>query len=144
MAKFSRDKGKRFERRIAKIIRERWPQLKDEIRRSIQSREAEESDVTGLPGFWLECQDAATPTPAAKLEQAIGDSEDGTKGMPVAITHKTKTRTIEVSLRLADLLALAHKNDAGYGSVWSHRVQIDLETFLKLVEDGNEWGNDDE
>ena len=106
MGKMQREKGKRFERLIAKKLREVFPEYTEEIRRSVQSREAEESDVTGLPGFWVECQDAIKPTPLKKLEQAERDvtaNKLNGKILPIAITHKKNTTEIHVTMRMHHL-----------------------------------------
>lgn len=137
MGKFSRDKGKRFERKIASILRARFPEHAMNIRRSIQSRQAEESDVTGIPGLWLELQDAADPTPDDKLAQAIGDAPPG--DLPVAITHKTRTKSVEVSLRLRDFLTLSCAAGSPTPPLDTARVQVDLETFLVMVERAKPW-----
>lgn len=140
MGKFSRDKGKRYERKIARRLRERFPELADNIRRSIQSREAEESDVTGVPKIWLECQDAAKPTPRAKLLQAIEDVRaNNIDAIPVAITHKTRSKTDEVTMLADDFYAFFKKAVKAKPCVGDIRVQIDLESFLTLLEITKPW-----
>jgi hypothetical protein len=132
MSKFSRDKGKRYERKIARALRQRFPELSDEIRRSIQSRQAEESDVTGLPDFWLECQDAQTPTPLKKLQQAERDvSVNGLNVIPVAITHKTRSKDHSVTMRLPSLMSMLKNNGLENAEVI---VTISFADFLELVE----------
>jgi hypothetical protein len=138
MGTLSRTKGKVFERSIATMIRARWPWLAERIRRSIQSRAAEESDVTGLPGFWLECQDASEPTPVEKLEQAERDvfaSTTRREDCPVAITHKKRARSIQATLRLHELIALSQdpKRKAQTKN-FNIPVTIDLHAFFDLVD----------
>ena len=147
MGKFSRNKGATYERKIATLLRERFPQFKEDIRRSVQSREAEESDVTGIPGLWLELQHAANPTPDAKLKQAIRDHPPGTK--PIAITHKTRSKSTEVSMQLITLIQLyklmVKKANPGIpASLLKVRVQLDLEPFLQLIDRGRPWEEYDE
>lgn len=142
MGKFSRSKGKRFERRIATELRERFPQFAELIRRSIQSRQAEESDVTGIPGLWLECQDSVEPTPFDKLEQAIRDvTANESKSIPVAITHKTRTQSIEVTLRATDFIWMTEASNGKLSDSWLEKVtvQISWEAFLDLVEKFQPW-----
>ena len=106
MGKMQREKGKRFERQIANALRKFFPEHAEEIRRSIQSREAEESDVTGLPGLWIECQDAILPTPLKKLEQAERDVSSNNLELdiiPIAVTHQIRAKAIHVTLRLSHL-----------------------------------------
>ena len=135
MGKLSRNKGKTFERQIASLIRSRFPHLAENIRRSIQSRKAEESDVTGLPGFWLECQDAIDPTPLAKLEQAERDSlasETRKADHCVAITHRIRGRVIYATMRLETVVALSWVTDAAltHGLI---PITMTLDDFFTLI-----------
>lgn len=149
MGKLSRRKGQTFERKIAKILRERFPQFAGGIRRSIQSREAEESDVTGIPGLWLELQHAAVPTPNLKLIQAIRDVvEADVNRLPVAITHKTRTKSIEVTMRAEDLVWMYMQAQSVPGAMPAiHHIssfaeihmQLDFDSFLDLVEAAKPW-----
>lgn len=111
VSKLSRDKGKVFERKIARILRERFPQHAADVRRSDQGHGAADSDVTGLPWIWVECQDAREPTPVAKLEQAEADlgaaTGDAAAKIPIAITHKLRSRSMQVMLRLSSLDRIA-------------------------------------
>ena len=145
MGKMQRNKGKRFERLIAKKLREAFPEYSEEIRRSVQSREAEESDVTGLPGFWVECQDAAKPTPLKKLEQAERDvmvNKLTGKILPIAVTHKKNTVEIYVTMRMHHLHFIFghHLNDYRYCTplsptgVMSH-VTLNLADFLDTAKE---------
>ena len=140
MSLFSRSKGKRFERTIATMIRERFPQYAKEIRRSIQSRAAEESDVTGLPGFWLECNDTVQPNPLDKLEQAERDvslSQTRKSDIPVAITHKTGARTSQATLRLINLVRISEGTTALVSTnhdLCQIPVTIPLESFFAIVD----------
>lgn len=140
MALFSRAKGKRGERAIATKIRERFPQFASDIRRSIQSRAAEESDVTGLPGFWLEINFAVNPNPLDKLVQAEHDvsvSLTRKKDIPVAITHKTGARTSQATMRLSNLVMLSEGTVILLSTepkLVGIPVTMDLEAFFDLVE----------
>ena len=112
MSKLSTTKGKTFERKIAAIIRERWPDAM--VVRASQGERAHNSDVfiecgpPMLTRLWLECQDSRSPTPRAKLEQAerdIGGSSDPSR-IPVVIWHRLGCREIDVMTRLWVLDAL--------------------------------------
>lgn len=134
MGLMQRNKGKRFERQVAAILRSHWPDA--EIRRASQADRAAQSDVyaTGHPvleRLWLELQDAAKPTPIAKLMQAEGDvlvSVDKSR-MPIAVTHKIHEQTIYATTRLWVL-------DALRGSL-AHRhqtvVTLDLRDLIEIV-----------
>src|SRR5690348_17139606 len=100
-----REKGKRFERQIAAVLRGVWPDAV--VRRASQAERADNPDVfvEGGPALlrrlWLELQDAAQPTPALKLAQANGDRREWEhkrpgepERYPVVIWHKLGARTI--------------------------------------------------
>tara|TARA_A100001391_G_scaffold122821_1_gene83729 strand:- start:5410 stop:5880 length:471 start_codon:yes stop_codon:yes gene_type:complete len=145
MSKMQRIKGKVFERKIARKLRETFPEFADEIRRSIQSRQAEESDVTGLPGFWIECQDAKQPTPTKKLEQAERDvrvARQVDTTIPIAVTHKIRAKDILVTLRLHHLhYIFGHNlNDYRFSAPFAKEndtpaVSILLEDFLTIAKE---------
>lgn len=108
MGRMQREKGKRFERQIAAMFRERWPDAV--VRRASQADRAHESDVfieggpPMLKRLWIECQDARNPTPLAKLEQAEGDvghahNPNWTNTLPVVIWHRLGAREINVTTR---------------------------------------------
>jgi len=137
MGLMQRQKGKTFERLVAARLRKRFPTYAEEIKRSIQSRGAvnEGSDVQ-FPGLWIECQDARDPTPRAKLAQAERDNIATNKVsfsdvIPVAVTHKLRARTIQVSMTLGHLNTFA---DCNLGErPWTF-VTIDFDDWLDLLE----------
>ena len=110
MSKLSTTKGKTFERKIATLFRERWPDAV--VRRASQADRAHQSDVyvTGGPPIlarlWLECQDARSPTPLAKLDQAEGDIGYAhnphwrSVHIPIVIWHKLGAREIYATTRM--------------------------------------------
>lgn len=106
-----RIKGAGFERRIAKLLRERYGA---DVHRSSQADRARNSDVViepgpgvhqNLPRLWLELQDAREPTPLKKLAQAERDiaREEAMARVPVVVWHRLGERTVWASLRLYDL-----------------------------------------
>ena len=143
--RFSRNKGKTFERRVAIVLREAFPEYAEIIRRSVQSREAEESDVAGLPGCWVECQHAANPTPLKKLEQAEHDvmvAKLYGEILPIAVTHKTRTKGVFVTLRMhhLDHIFGHHINDYRYCTPLAYDrntppVTISLEDFIVVAKE---------
>jgi hypothetical protein len=134
-----REKGKRFERDIARVFREAWPGTV--VRRSSQAERAYNSDifVEGGPLFlsslWLELQDAKNPTPLAKLEQAEGDiaSQRGIGGPrhAIIIWHRLASRTVNVTLRACVFDALR-----GFISdpIDKCPVTLDLVDFISLMQ----------
>lgn len=102
-----REKGKRYERQIAALLRTVWPDV--DVRRSSQAERAYQSDVyiSGGPSvlgrLWLECQDARNPTPLAKLEQAERDIAAHARRdqrVPIVIWHRFGERQSYVTIRL--------------------------------------------
>ncbi len=112
MGLMQRVKGKRYERSIANVLRRHWPSAI--VRRASQAERADNPDVfveggpTLLADLWIEAQDARTPTPIAKLQQAERDIESWLRRrphtivnrMPVVIWHRTGERTSNVTTRL--------------------------------------------
>ena len=116
----SRNKGKRWEQDVARMMREIFPKS-DEIRRGWQSREGDdEPDVVGIPEFWIECKRQKRTNFRAALRQAQEASPDHL--LPLAIcrddpadgTAATDDRTYAV-MYLKDfeyfLRLLAEKKD---------------------------------
>jgi hypothetical protein len=134
-----------FEQKIAAMIRARWPGAL--VRRASQAERAHNPDVFVEGGprilqrLWMELQDSAHPTPSKKLEQARRDVErdprsyaHGEHRLPVAITHKLGSPTIEATIRLCDLLdivepALIHCDEQDV-------VTIELDAFLGMIDRG--------
>lgn len=141
MAKLSRDKGKRFERDIAARLRALWPNTV--IRRASQAERADNPDVFVEAGpelltrLWLELQDARTPTPIAKLEQAERDTQawhaarPGVTALrlPVVIWHRFAECTTWATMRLATLDAIRGELHAVRDSV----VTLDVLELLQLL-----------
>lgn len=101
MGKEQREKGKRFERKIATILREYYPDMV--VRRTQQSDKAYESDVVvdGLP-IWWECHDSKNPAIYKKLDQMEGDAPENR--VPVLVWKRTGDARIWVTLRLDNFL----------------------------------------
>lgn len=114
MGKPSRDKGRRFEQRIATDLRVAFPAAI--VRRSSQAYGAYEPDVVVegeaplmVRRLWLELTDGAHPDPGVKLAQAERDSERASPGawLPVVVWHRTGERTTWATLRLGTLCEIA-------------------------------------
>ncbi len=137
-----REKGKAFERKVAAILRERWPEAL--VRRASQAERAYNPDVFVEDGprilqrLWMELQDSSQPTPCAKLEQARHDVDEdprhydrGEHRLPVAITHELGARSIIATMRLDDLMDIAapdriHVEERAL-------VTMELDEFLDLL-----------
>lgn len=138
MGKLSRTKGKVFERKVAKLLREEFPEFAEDIRRSIQSRAAEESDVTGIPNVWLELQDAAAVTPLLKLLQAEDDRPAAT-WFPVAVTHKKGTQAIDVTMRQGHYLLLAAGRFGVEPRVHHGLMSMNWASFVMFLKYSRPW-----
>src|SRR5690349_6206714 len=111
MGLMQRRKGRAFERKIARALRERWPDAT--VRRSSQADRAYQADVfieNGPPllsQLWLELHDAQSPNARKKLEQAERDVEarGDIAGLPIVIWHRLGERSIQASMRLWTLAA---------------------------------------
>jgi len=138
-----REKGKAFERRVAAMIRERWPNAI--VRRASQAERAHNPDVFVEGGplilrrLWLELQDSAHPTPHAKLEQARNDVasdprmyEIGHSRIPVAVTHKRGAREIVVTMNVGDAMNIFDLDGRHFES--TGEVTIGFEQWLWFVD----------
>ncbi|MCP4241727.1 MAG: hypothetical protein GY772_14300 [bacterium] len=98
----SRNKGAAFERRVAEIFREIYP----EARRGYQRRSgSDEPDVAGTP-WWIECKvGKATP----QVYRAWWQAMEATDGRACMVVSKQDRTEILVTLQLADLLALLER-----------------------------------
>lgn len=101
MGRYQREKGKRWEREVARRMRELFPGDAERIHRSRQARTGRDgADVAGLPhGLWPECKVGKRPSPRAALQQAEDDAPDG--AIPLAIVKDDRERPFVV-LRLDD------------------------------------------
>lgn len=131
-----RIKGRAFEQKIAKLLRERWPG--SDVHRSSQADRARDADVvikggpTEAAKLWLELNDARKPDPINKLEQAERDiAREEVMRWPVVVWHKIGERSIQVTTRLHVLARLMHGGGTICGGA---TVTMPLDNFLGLVE----------
>ena len=106
MGKTSRDKGKGYEREIAKILKK----FGFKARRTEQycGKSGDSSDVVGLPGIHIECKHyKSTGFKYEWLTQAIEDSKDGET--PIVV-HRTDRNPNVVTLKLEDFIELYKKS----------------------------------
>ncbi len=144
VGKRSRTKGKVFERAVAKLLRERFPHKwwADKIRRSDQGHGASLSDVTGVPGVWLECETGAATCPPKKHQQALRDIAKAKmegQALPVVVQRKKGSPRIHAHLTIADLVGMLdacglidHLNHDEFGGTL---VRIDLVPFFDLLDE---------
>lgn len=133
-----RIKGASFERRIARMLRERYGA---DVHRSSQADRARNSDVViepgpgvpaNLPRLWLELNDALRPDPIKKLAQAERDiaREEVPGRVPVVVWHRLGEREVYASLRLYDLDWLC---GVGHERAGGPMVTMTLGDFLEEV-----------
>ena len=98
----SKDKGKRFEREIANLLKD----YGYDARRTAQycGHTGDASDVVGLPGIHIECKAQEQMRLYEWMQQAIRDSEKSGK-MPT-VFHKKNYADILVTMRLDDWMTL--------------------------------------
>ena len=141
-----REKGKTFERKVARILRTRWRHAL--VRRASQAERAHNPDVFVEDGprvlkrLWLELQDSAHPTPSAKLAQARRDIaadprryQSGTHRLPVAVTHQLGSTKILATMDIADVIEVLGLPIGG-ARVEAGEVTMPLDTLLSFVERG--------
>lgn len=100
MGKLSRDKGKRGERELAKILREHGY----DAHRGVQYHGGPQSpDVVGLPGFHIEVKRTNRLALYDALSQSQGDSGDGE--VPI-VAHRPDGKEWVVIMTLDDFLGM--------------------------------------
>ena len=101
MGKASRDKGKRGELLLARLLREHGY----EARRTAQycGKSGDAADVIGLPGLHIECKFVERLDVRGALRQAIHDARPGK--MPV-VFHKRSREEWLVTLRAEDFMKI--------------------------------------
>lgn len=151
VGKKSRRKGRKFEQRIARALRARWPEAT--VRRALQSHKPYEPDlvIEGpapliVRSLWLELTDGkdADLRVPGKLEQAERDIDRAHpagewKRYPVCIWHIIAQRRIHASMRIQTLGAIMGEvvTEAAEllgDAVWADTViEMSFEDFLNLL-----------
>jgi hypothetical protein len=121
MGLLSRTKGKVFERKVAKGLRDAFPGL--DAHRSSQAERARNPDLILdrpphplLARLWLELEDAKEPDPYGKYAQAVGDlgrlGEAGRDRLPVVVWHKYRSTVVWATTTISVLDDLRGVRDA--------------------------------
>ncbi len=110
MAINSRDKGARFERQLAAILRDYGYH---DCRRTAQycGKSGDAADVVGLPGIHIEAKHQETMRLYDWMAQAVRDAAPGK--IP-AVFHKRNNADILVTVRLDDFMRLYSEYAAGF------------------------------
>ena len=115
----SKRKGTAFEREVVRLFRPLYPEARRGWWQSgEQSRGARGGAAVArvpdvqVPGLWVECGTGRQMDGRAKLEQAVHDEEvcraerHEVRRSPVAVTRRLRSRRVEATVRLRDLLLL--------------------------------------
>lgn len=104
MSARERTKGAAWEREVARLFRDA---IGCDAHRGAQSRAGRDGpDVTGVPGFWIECKHQANPRAAAALRQATScAAEAESHAWPIAVIKANRTAPYVV-MGLDDFLTL--------------------------------------
>lgn len=124
MGRMQREKGKRWEREVARRFRDALPQHVDAIKRGAQqSRDGHDEADVRTPYFWPECKVGKAPPLMRALEQAeaeegkargvraAGGEQNPERLVPVAVVKQDRHKPVAL-LRLDDFLELVR---AAYG-----------------------------
>jgi len=152
MGKLQRNKGKEFERKVARWLREKYPDAT--VRRTVQSYEAWNSDVViegAVPevarALWIECENAKEPSYRAKMKQAERDVAkakdegrlvDPFYRLPVVFWHELHRKHFWVTLRLGDLAYIRGEADLDhrYDSRGAETlVTMEMKHFIEMLPD---------
>ena len=102
MGKFSREKGKRFEREVANMFKD-WGY---DAHRTAQfkGKTGQAGDVEGVPGIHIEAKHQEQMRLYEWMEQANRDAGSG-RGLPVVV-HKANNKPTLVTMRFEDWIQL--------------------------------------
>ena len=123
MGKMSRDKGKRGEREVAKLLK----QYGYDARRGQQYCGASgDADVVGLPGVHIEVKYVECLDVKKALEQAVSDAR---KGDIPAVFHKQNRKPLNVIMRTQDFVKFLTGDEIFIPDL---RVTIEFNSFMAL------------
>ena len=106
IGKASREKGKRGERELASILRQRG--YTDAKRGQQYCGSNGDADVTGLPGVHIECKRVEKLNIEAAMEQSRSDAKDGE--IPV-VAHRKDRKPWLLTMDLLDFLEIYEKGE---------------------------------
>lgn len=104
MGKMSRDKGARFERKLAEIFREHGYPARRTCQRAGKGTDC--PDVSGLPGIHVEAKHCERMQLYDWMAQAVRDSDANISNNVPAVFHKANKRDTLVTMRLDDWMKL--------------------------------------
>ena len=104
--KRSRDKGARFERETANLLKPTYP----EAVRGVGQTQASSNgcDVEGSP-FWIECKAGKVTNIEGAFKQALEAKQKAKDERPILVISKRDRQPIKATLLLEDLLKLINE-----------------------------------
>lgn len=104
MSRFSRDKGKRFERQVAFMFRDHGY----DAHRTAQfkGKTGAAGDVEGVSGIHIECKHQERMNLYDWMQQSVNDASAEDKGNLPVVIHKANNKPVLVSMIFEDWLEL--------------------------------------
>lgn len=115
MGKMQREKGKRFERTVANLLKD----YGYDTRRTSQycGNTGDASDVVGLPGIHIECKHVEQMHLYDWVTQASNDSQKS--GRMPTVFHKKNNADILVTMKFDDWIKLYKAAEEGWDRTWN-------------------------
>ena len=108
----SRDKGARFERKVAELFREwGYPAFRTA---QFSGKTGECADVEGVPYIHIECKHCERMTLYDWMAQAIRDSKANKEQKPPVVIHKANNKPVLVTMLWEDWIELYKEWEAGH------------------------------
>lgn len=107
MGKMSREKGKRYEREVARFLRENGYNCR---RGQQYCGTSGDADVVGLPGIHIECKHVEKTALYDWMGQAVRDTKDGE--LPAVFHRKNNCETL-VTMRAEDWMQIYREYETG-------------------------------
>lgn len=129
MGKMSREKGKRGERELASILKNKYGY---DCRRGQQYCGANgDADVVGLPYLHIEVKRVERPNIKAAIEQAYRDKKEDE--IPVAV-HRRNHEEWSVSVLLGDLFLMEEESGVKVRQkkIYRGRATMTLDAFMEM------------
>ena len=115
MGKMQKEKGARFERKVAEFFRD-WGYNAFRTAQ-YEGKSGNCADVEGVPGLHIECKHCEQMRLYEWMAQADRDNEASThKKVPVVI-HKANNKPILVSMHIEDFVQIYKEWEAGNGNL---------------------------
>lgn len=112
MGKMSKEKGARFERELASLLRAEG--FQDAERTAQHSgKNGGEPDVKGVPGIHIEAKHVERMQLYDWMEQAVRDCKDKGSGDLPAVFHRQNYKDVLVTMRFEDFMKIYREYASG-------------------------------